>query len=471
MLSFKLHLNHNHAYNHSSRMHPRTGELTAPKHALDQEERTPRTAYELVHDEMFFDANPRLNMASFVTTWMEPEAVRLLMENLDKNLIDKPIYPQTIEIQNRCVSIIADLFNAGEDAAGTSTVGSSEAIHLCGLVMKWNWKQWHQEKYGINAALKPNIVMGSNVQVCWKKFALYFDIDLIEIPLNDENRLDEEAAIAKIDDNTIGVVGILGNTYSGEFDDIKKLDKLLDENNKQRQRQVPLHVDAASGGGIAPFTREHKDIVWDFRLKWVQSINVSGHKYGLVYPGLGWAIWKRKSLIPQELIFKIDYLGESQDDFGLNFSRGAGQIIAQYYNFVRYGRDGYSRIMNGLMQLHAELKIKIASLKNEDDVPIFDLVSHDNGLPLICVSIAKPAADLGYTMEILSHKTREKGWVLPVYTMSSPKDNLTVMRMVLKEGFNSDMADKLVEDITWAVNEVTRTTKKPALSHGAHGIC
>ncbi|MDD2739735.1 MAG: glutamate decarboxylase [Methylomonas lenta] len=466
MLSKKTTARHKH-----SRLHARTGGLTAPKHALDMEERSPRNAYELVHDEMFFDANPRLNMASFVTTWMEPEASQLMMESLDKNLIDKPIYPQTLDIQNRCVSIIAELFHADEDAAGTATVGSSEAIHLAGLVMKWNWKKWYQTKYGKDAALKPNMIMGSNVQVCWKKFARYFEVDLIEIPLTKENRLDEEAAIARVDDNTIGVVGILGNTYSGEFDDIKQLDTLIDQNNKKYNREVPLHVDAASGGGVAPFTHEHKDIVWDFRLKWVNSINMSGHKYGLVYPGIGWAIWKSKSAIPKDLIFDVDYLGESQEDFGLNFSRGAGQIIAQYYNFVRYGHKGYSRIMNNLMDLYSEIKPKIVAIKNQDGVKMFDLVSHDKGLPLICISVTKEATDLGYTMAAISHRSREKGWVLPVYPMSAPKEGLTVMRMVLKQGFNSEMGDKLVDDITWAVNEIMQQRKQLSLSHGAHGIC
>jgi glutamate decarboxylase len=455
----------------SKRLHARHGELTAPKHALDQEERSPRNSYELVHDEMFFDANPRLNMASFVTTWMEPEAGKLMAESYDKNLIDKPIYPQTLEIQNRCVSILADLFHADDDGAGTSAVGSSEAIHLAGLVMKWNWKKWYMEKYGKDAPLKPNIIMGSNVQVCWEKFARYFDVDLIEIPLKMDNHIDEQAAIDAISDDTIGVVGILGNTYSGEFDDIKKMNELIDISNKKHNRLVPLHVDGASGGGIAPFAEEHKNIVWDFRLKWVKSINMSGHKYGLVYPGIGWAIWKSNDLIPEELIFSVNYLGESQADFGLNFSRGAGQIIAQYYNFVRYGRKGYSRIMNNLMDLYYELKPKISELKNEEGIQIFNLVSHDGGLPLICISITKEAAELGYKMETISHRCREKGWVLPVYPMSAPKQGLTVMRMVIKEGFNSEMGDKMVEDITWAVNEILHERNELLLSHGRYGIC
>lgn len=464
-------LSHKKSSQKSKRLHSRHGQLTAPKHTLDQDERSPRDAYELVHDEMFFDANPRLNMASFVTTWMEPEAAKLMTESFDKNLIDKPIYPQTLEIQNRCVSILADLYHADHDSAGTGTVGSSEAIHLAGLVMKWNWKTWYQEKYGQDAPLKPNIIMGSNVQVCWEKFARYFDVDLIEIPLKQNNLLDEEAAIAAVDDNTIGVVGILGNTYSGEFDDIAKMDKLIDKNNAENGRQVPLHVDAASGGGVAPFTDEHKDIVWDFRLKWVKSINMSGHKYGLVYPGLGWAIWKSKSLIPQDLIFNVEYLGESQEDFGLNFSRGAGQIIAQYYNFVRYGREGYSRIMNNLMDLYHELKPKVEGLKNADGVKIFDLVSHDKGLPLICVSVTAEAARLGYKMATISHRSRERGWVFPVYPMSAPKQDLTVMRMVLKEGFNSEMGDKMIEDLQWAIDEILKERKELKSGHGRYGTC
>jgi len=439
-----------------------------PKHSLNAEETTPRQAYELIHDEMFFDANPRLNMASFVTTWMEPEAGKLMMEAVDKNLIDKPIYPQTLEVQRRCISILANLFHAPEDATGTATTGSSEAIHLAGLVMKWNWKKWYKEKFGKEADKLPKIIMGSNVQVCWKKFTRYFEVEEVLVPTTIDNKLDVLKALAKVDDHTIGVVGLLGNTYSGEFDDIKKLNKLLNLSNKENGREVPIHVDAASGGCVAPFTKEHSNVVWDFRLEWVKSINVSGHKYGLVYPGIGWAIWPSEKLIPAELIFNIKYLGDSQEDFGLNFSRGAAQIIGQYYNFVRYGESGYQGIMNGLMELYYDLKSEVLKIKTDRIDSVFKLISHDKGLPLVCVTLTDEALASGLSLEAISHKAKEKGWILPVYPLSDPYEDVIVMRMVIKEGFTLDMAYKLIEDIQWTVNDAPKEPGSGKISSGHH---
>ena len=448
--------------------HKKLKSIIIPKHSLNKEEISPRIAYELIHDEMFFDANPRLNMASFVTTWMEPEAGKLMMEAIDKNLIDKPIYPQTLEVQQRCVSILANLFNAPEDATGTATTGSSEAIHLAGLVMKWNWKKWHKDKFKKEPPGLPNIIMGSNVQVCWKKFTRYFEVEEIQVPTTPDNKLDIDKAVDAINDFTIGVVGLLGNTYSGEFDDIKKLNKLISASNKKYGREVPIHVDAASGGGIAPFTKDHSKIVWDFKLDWVKSINVSGHKYGLVYPGVGWAIWPSEKLIPEELIFEINYLGDAQQDFGLNFSRGAAQIFGQYYNFVRYGEKGYKKIMNVLMEKYHTLKPEILKIRTDDISKVFKLVSHDKGLPLICVTLTNDALEKGLRLETISHKAKERGWILPVYPLSDPYEDVIVMRMVLKRGFTLDMGYKLINDIQWAVNEAPIEFRSSNLSHGHH---
>ncbi len=433
-----------------------------PKYEMPEEELTPRAAYELVHSEMLFDANPRLNMASFVNTWMEDEAKKLITENLDKNFIDKPIYPQTIELQDRCVAMIADLFHAHalnphNIPVGTATVGSSEAIHLAGLVMKWKWKEWAKGKY----PGKPKLIMGSNVQVCWLKFTKYFEVDEVKVPLTQNNLLDIDKVMEHVDECTIGVVGILGNTYSGEYDNIKELNDRIDKFNKNSSWKVPIHVDAASGGFVAPFLPDQKDITWDFRLKWVKSINVSGHKYGLVYPGVGWAIWPHQDDIPKDLIFKIKYLGEEQEDFGLNFSRGGAQIIAQYYNFIRLGKEGYSRIMRNLIEMYKVLVNTFKEMKIElenDTFKPFQLVRQNDipGLPLVCLTLTPEAKELGLKMEAISHKARERGWVFPVYPMAAPKKDVTVMRMVLREGFNDAMAEKMTEDIQWAVNEVLK---------------
>lgn len=441
-----------------------------PRHKMDEDARLPRAAYEMIHDEMFFEANPRLNMATFVTTYMEPEAEKLMIETFDKNFIDKPIYPQTLEMQQRCISIIADLFTGDHDAAGVATVGSSEAIHLAGLTMKWNWRTWYNSKYKQDPSTKPNIIMGSNVQVCWKKFCTYFEVDLIEIPLGSDFNMDIAKAIAAINDNTIGVVGILGNTYTGSFDDIERLNELLLLNNNKFERNVPIHVDGASGGFVAPFTDIHKDVVWDFNLELVQSINVSGHKYGMVYPGIGWAIWKSEKLIPKELIFHVAYLGEEQEDFGLNFSRGASQIVAQYYNFVRYGMMGYRQIMNSLMDLASELKDGLSSMSLKSGSSLFKIISDDSGLPLVAIVLSDEAEEFGLTLEKLSHKAKEKGWVLPVYPLSEPYEKMTIMRIVLREGFNSDMIEKMISDIDWAAGAVLENIIEMN-GHGSHGVC
>ncbi|MFA8435382.1 MAG: glutamate decarboxylase [Marinifilaceae bacterium] len=433
-------------------------ERDIPKEHLEEKTRSPREAYELVHSESFFDANPRLNMASFVTTWMEPEAERIIQENLSKNFIDKPIYPRVIDVQDRCVTMIANMLHASPNdfPTGTSTIGSSEAIHLAGLAMKWKWKKFWENK-NMTPPGKPQLIMGTNVQVCWKKFTRYFEVEEILVDIDDNNRMDLSQVKEKLNECTIGVVGILGNTYSGEFDDINQLNDIVEEyNTQQNSWNIPIHVDAASGGFVAPFAEELKHIVWDFQLNNVRSINLSGHKYGLVYPGLGWAIWRDKNDIDKDLIFEISYLGESQEDFGLNFSRGASNVYAQYYNFVRLGITGYSQVMNQLMHIYHQIKNYIpAIIINEEQV--FDLVSHDNGLPLVCIKLkqeTKYAQIEHEPLKTIAYKMKERGWVLPVYPMAKPKQKETVMRMVIKDGFNEDMAQKLMEDLQWATKEI-----------------
>lgn len=319
-----------------------------PKYELPSSSLPPLVAYQLVHDELNLDGNPALNLATFVTTWMEPEADRLMQEALSKNYIDADEYPQTVELQNRCVNILANLFHASDSAdfnsVGCATVGSSEAIHLAGLALKWNWRK-RRNGEGLPTD-KPNIVMGHNVQVCWEKFARYFEVEPRYVPLS-ENRyvLGVEEALSMVDENTICVVGILGSTYTGEYEPIEQLNQALLEMNNKTGWDVPIHVDGASGGFVAPFVSP--EIRWDFRLPLVRSINVSGHKYGLVYPGIGWVIWKDESDLPEELVFHVNYLGGDEPTFGLNFSRGAGCVIAQYYNFLRLGFQGYREIMLG----------------------------------------------------------------------------------------------------------------------------
>ncbi|MCD9623253.1 glutamate decarboxylase [Rhabdothermincola salaria] len=409
-----------------------------PRFRLPDVEMEPQAAYQLIHDELSLDGNPLLNMASFVTTWMEPEVTKLMTETLPKNFIDADEYPQTAEIERRCVSIIADLFHApssGEQAMGTSTVGSSEAIHLCGLALKVNWR--NRRAAAGQPTDRPNIVMGANVQVVWEKFVRYFDVEPRYVDMAPGRTvIGVDEAIALVDENTIAVVGILGSTYTGEFEPIAELDTALQELNARTGWQVPIHVDAASGGFVAPFA--YPDLAWDFRLPSVRSINTSGHKFGLVYPGVGWAVWRDQADLPEELLFHDNYLGNDQITFDLNFSKGSSQVIGQYYNLIRLGRDGYRRIMDGLLDISRDLSAKARASEH------FEVVSSDQALPLVTVRLKGERA---YSCHDISEHLRLRGWIVPAYTLPPKVDDVSVLRVVIREGFSRDMADNLLADL------------------------
>ena len=314
-----------------------------PRYRLPQHGVLPRTALQVVRDELILDGNARLNLATFVTTWMEPEAELLMAETAAKNMIDKDEYPQTAELERRCVNIISNLWNArtGDDATGCSTTGSSEACMLGGMALLWRWRQRRQAA-GQDAS-KPNLVMGTNVQVCWEKFCRYWQVEPRYVPMVPERlHLRGAEAAAKCDENTIGVVAILGSTMDGSYEPVLEISQALDRLQDERGCDVPVHVDGASGGFIAPFLQP--DLEWDFRVPRVASINASGHKYGLVYPGVGWVMWRNAAALPEDLIFRVNYLGGEMPTFALNFSRPGAQVAAQYYNFIRLGREGYRHV-------------------------------------------------------------------------------------------------------------------------------
>ena len=313
-----------------------------PKFTMPEHDSRPDAVYRLIHDELLLDGSSRLNLATFVTTWMEPEADRLMAEAFDKNMIDKDEYPQTAEIERRCVNMVAHLFNAPEDgdAVGASTIGSSEAVMLGGLAMKWNWRA-RREAAG-KSTDQPNLILGSNVQVVWEKFCRYWDVEPRYIPVPAGRYvITPEEAVERIDENTIGVVAILGTTYTGEFEPIEAIHDAVVASNATTGFDVPVHIDAASGGFVAPFL--HPDVKWDFRLPMVKSINVSGHKYGLTYPGVGFVVWRASEDLPDDLVFHVNYLGGDMPTFTLNFSRPGNQIVGQYYNFLRLGMAGYTQ--------------------------------------------------------------------------------------------------------------------------------
>ncbi|KAI9169560.1 hypothetical protein LWI28_014060 [Acer negundo] len=418
-------------------------------------------AYQIINDELMLDGNPRLNLASFVTTWMEPECDKLMMASINKNYVDMDEYPVTTELQNRCVNMIAHLFNApledSEAAVGVGTVGSSEAIMLSGLAFKRKWQ--NNRKAQGKPYDKPNIVTGANVQVCWEKFARYFEVELKEVKLSEGYYvMDPVKAVEMVDENTICVAAILGSTLNGEFEDVKLLNDLLLEKNKQTGWDTPIHVDAASGGFIAPFL--YPELEWDFRLPLVKSINVSGHKYGLVYAGIGWVIWRSKEDLPEELSFHINYLGADQPTFTLNFSKGSSQVIAQYYQLIRLGMEGYRNVMENCHENAMVLK------QGLEKTGRFNIVSKDHGVPLVAFSLKDNKRHNEFEV---AEMLRRFGWIVPAYTMPADAQHVTVMRVVIREDFSRTLAERLVLDITKVLHELDSLPSKLAVAVQQNG--
>jgi glutamate decarboxylase len=416
-----------------------------PKYEMPEEGMPARAAYQLITEELNLDGNPDLNLASFVTTWMEIEAKKLIMDSIGKNYVDNDEYPQTSKIQDRVVNMLARLFNAPHDckSIGTGTIGSSEAIMLGLLAHKWTWRK-RREKEG-KPTDKPNIVMGADVHTVWEKFARYFDVELKLIPLKkDFYTITAEDVAEKVDENTIAVGAVIGTTFTGQMDPIKEINGLLLDIKKTKGWDIPIHVDGASGGFVAPFI--FPDLEWDFRLEQVRSINVSGHKYGLVYPGVGWIIFKDKLDLPEDLIFDINYLGGLMPNYSLNFSKGSSTIIAQYYNFIRLGKKGYTDIMRNMFENTLFLASELEKTGK------FELINKNIIVPLVAVTLK----DVNFTVYQLSEKLRAKGWIVPAYTLPKDAEDVAVLRMVVKENFGRDMVEMLVEDINEACQKLEK---------------
>jgi len=414
-----------------------------PRHSIPENGMAPSTAYHLIHDELILDGSSRFNLATFCSTWMEPEATRLMTETFDKNMIDKDEYPQTAELEMRCVHMLAELWHAPspETTIGTSTIGSSEACMLGGLALKWRWRQKMQAQGKPNdlaSAVRPNLVMGTNTQVCWHKFTRYWDVEQRDVPLEGtENLTDPERAAAACDENTIGVVCVLGSTFTGDYENVLALSAALDRLQETTGLDIPIHVDGASGGFVAPFLSP--DLLWDFKLPRVKSINTSGHKYGLVYPGVGWIIWREAADLPSELVFNVDYLGGSMPTLAINFSRPASQIVAQYYNLIRLGKSGYRAIHEACQEVAVELGHEIAALGP------FKMLSTGLDLPVIAWTLKDPATS--WSLYDLSDRLRDRGWQVPTYRMPANREEIAIQRVVVRNGFTHDLAGMLVRDI------------------------
>jgi glutamate decarboxylase len=424
----------------------------APDHQLPEHGMTSTDAMRLIGEDLVLDGIPMRNLATFVTTWMEPEAQRIIAENLHRNFIDHAEYPQTAEIEQRCIRMLASLFHAPGETTGARTQGSSEAIMLGALSLKWKWRQ-RREAAGKDTT-RPNLIFGGDVHVVWEKFCRYFDVEPRIIPLQpDKYTIGPEDVEPFIDENTIGVAAVLGTTFTGHSDDIPGINALLLRLRDEKGLDVPLHVDAASGGFVWPFL--YPDSQWDFRLEQVRSINVSGHKFGLVYPGIGWLVFREEADLAKDLVFYENYLGKTDATFTLNFSTGSSMVLAQYYNFVRFGRAGYRYIME-MMQANTRLLAKeIAGMEQ------FRLVGDPDAeqLPLVAFQLV---GDLPYDeFDVASQLAAERGWMVPAYTLPPNAQHVTIMRALVKLTLGHGLATTLAADI----NEACQTLAKKGGLH------
>jgi len=416
-----------------------------PKSGFPAAERDPRRVYAAVRDELMLDGNARQNLATFCQTWEEPEIHRLMDDCIDKNMVDKDEYPQTAELEARCVRMLADLWHAPNPEAGVgcSTTGSSEAAMLGGLAMKRRWEA--RRKAEGKPIDKPNLITGP-VQICWHKFTRYWDIEHREIPMEDgQFMMTPEEVLARCDENTIGVVPTLGVTFTGEYEPVKAVSDVLDDLQARTGLDIPIHVDGASGGFLAPFCAP--DLEWDFRLPRVRSINTSGHKFGLAPLGVGWVLWREEQDLPEEMVFWVNYLGGNMRDIALNFSRPGGQIVCQYYNFLRLGRDGYRKI-------HGACYLSAAFLAQEiGRMGPFEVVydgDPEKGIP--CVSWKmKEGVEPGFTLFDLADRLRVRGWQVPAYTLPANCEQQAIQRILVRNGVSFDLCSLLIDHMKDAI--------------------
>jgi glutamate decarboxylase len=414
----------------------------APDDAIPERPLTPTAALRLVQQELSIEGIPERNLATFVTTWMEPEARKVIDQNLHRNFIDHAEYPQTFEIQQRCIRMLAELFHAPGETTGTSTQGSSEAIMLGALSLKWKWRQ-RREAAGKDTT-RPNLIFGGDVHVVWEKFCRYFDVEPRIVPLRPgKYTIGPEDVEPHLDENTIGVAAVVGTTFTGHADDVVGINDLLLSLKNDKGIDVPLHIDGASGAFTWPFL--YPDSKWDFRLEQVRSINASGHKFGLVYPGVGWLIFREKADLADDLVFYENYLGKTDATFTLNFSTGSAMVIAQYYNFVRFGKEGYRWAMETMQDNARLLTSRIESLG------MFNVIGEDEEqLPLVAFNLAeeRPYDEFDIAFQLAA----ERGWMVPAYTMPPNAQDVKMMRALVKLSMNHSLVDKLADDLAQAID-------------------
>ncbi len=430
--------------------------VSLPKYKMPENTHDADLIFRLVVDELMLDGNSRQNLATFCQTWVERQVFEIMALAIDKNMVDKDEYPQTAELEKRCVHMLADLWHSphAKNAAGTSTTGSSEAAMLGGMALLWKWRA--RQKAAGKSADKPNLVTGP-VQICWHKFTRYWNVEHREIPM-EGNRyiMNAEEVIKRCDENTIGVVPTLGVTFTGQYEPVKEVSDALDKLQQDTGLDIPIHVDGASGGFLAPFI--DPDLEWDFRLARVKSINTSGHKFGLAPLGVGWIIWHDLEDLPEDLIFYVNYLGGNMPDFALNFSRPGGQVVAQYYNFLRLGKDGYRNIHQACRDSAMYLADQIGKMGP------FDIIyDGSDGIPALSWKL-KDDVDHGFTLFDLADRLRARGWQVPAYTMPPNREDLAIQRILVRHGFSQDLANLLLDDYRRAVEHLDKHPVTTSLS-------
>ena len=434
-----------------------------PRIKMNDQPVEPRVASAMIREYLPIEDNATQNLTTFCQTYMEPMATKIMAEVMEKNAIDKDEYPMTADLENRCVAMLGDLWHANPDEQpmGTSTVGSSEACMLGGLGMLFRWKQLAKDAgIDIYTAQRPNLVISSGYQVCWEKFCRYWDIEMRLVPLDaDHLSLNMDTVMDYVDDHTIGITAILGITYTGKYDDVAKLDELVEAyNEKHPKLPIRIHVDGASGAMVAPFVEP--DLLWDFKLKNVWSINASGHKYGLVYPGIGWVLWRGKEALPNDLIFWVSYLGGEEATMAINFSRSASQIVGQYYVLMRNGFAGFKEIHERTLDVARYLAAEL------EEMGLFVLYEDADHIPIVCWGL-KDDADVPWTLYDLSDRLRMNGWLVPAYPMPANMQDTVIQRVVARADFSMQLAVKLVEDLK---KEVATLNKARFVTGNTQGV-
>lgn len=442
-----------------------TMRTAAPSQTIPQHPSSEEIAYRMVKDETFSQTQPKLNLATFVTTYMDDYATKLMNEAINVNYIDETEYPRIAVMNAKCINIVANLWNTPEKnewKAGALAIGSSEACMLGGVAAWMRWRKKRQEQG--KPFDKPNFVISSAFQVVWEKFGQLWQIEMRTVPITAKNiTLDIEQAISMCDENTICVVPIMGVTWTGLNDDVEALDSALEIFNKKTGNEVSIHVDAATGGYILPFLKPK--MKWDFRLKWVLSISTSGHKFGLVYPGLGWVVWKDKKYLPEYMSFSVNYLGANITQVGLNFSRPAAQVLGQYYQFIRLGFDGYKEIQQTCMDTATYAHGEISKM------PQFEVYSNEVVNPLFVWHMnSEYQKKAKWTLYDLQSELQVTGWMVPAYTLPDNQSDIIVMRIVVRNGMSMDMTNMLLGDIYNAVIKLDKleypTTTRLAIDKG-----